>query len=163
MDIEQALTRIEEKLDSLLAHHDTKEAAVDSSQSHDPFAPDQPVQRVAEAQEQSAQELAPPNTGEGDGPGEVNAEVFPDTQAPQPEAVVPSGEPQDHEIVLSDGSTVGGDAPEAAQEPAQAAPAPEPESQDPQAPSEPQSAPDVAPQAAPEPEQTPAPTEGAQS
>lgn len=173
MDIEQTLTDINEKVDRLLAYHE-KEDTVDSSKSHDPFAPDEPVQRVQVAQEQSAQELAPPNTEEGDGPGSVNAEVFPDASQPeQPEAVVPSGEPQPEiapptgsvsgEITFSDGSTVGEDAPQAAQEPAQPASVPEPEPQDPQAPSEPQSAPDVAPQAAPEPEQTPAPTEGAQS
>lgn len=186
MDIEQTLTDINEKVDRLLAYHE-KEDTVDSSKSHDPFAPDEPVQRVQVAQEQSAQELAPPNTEEGDGPGSVNAEVFPDASQPeQPEAVVPSGEPQPEiapptgsvsgEITFSDGSTVGEDAPQAAQEPAQAAPAPEAASQDPQTGSEPESAAEpepvaaveAAPAAEPSPEpaaEQPAPpsTEGAQS
>lgn len=129
---------------------------MDSSISSNPFEPEGQSPEHAAAQEESAQAIAPPNTGEEQDPGSPNPEMFPAAQpepepdapveglqfsdgssveagAPgveqQPEAVAPSGEPQPEP------------APEASQEPAPASPDPAPEGQDAPTGSEPENAP----------------------
>lgn len=46
---------------------------------------------LAQVQEESAQELAPPHTGEGQGPGTVNTEIFPTMTEPKAEEKSESG------------------------------------------------------------------------
>lgn len=41
---------------------------------------------LAQVQEESAKELAPPHTGDGQGPGTVNTEIFPTMAEPKAEA-----------------------------------------------------------------------------